>query len=44
MKYYNPTVLNVTIYYVNNTTYINQQLLRVKILATCFSCSEPSSG
>ena len=34
----------VTIYYVNNTTYINQQLLKVKILATCFSYSEPSSG
>jgi hypothetical protein len=25
--------LNVTIYYVNNTTYINQQLLKFKILA-----------
>ena len=34
----------VTIYYVNNTTYINHQLLKVKILATCFSNSEPSSG
>ena len=34
----------VTIYYVNNTTYINQQLLKVKILATCFSYSESSSG
>ena len=34
----------VTIYYVNNTTYINHQLLEVKILTTCFSYSEPSSG
>jgi len=34
----------VKIYYVNNTTYINQLLLKVKILATCFSYSEPSSG
>jgi len=34
----------VTIYYVNNITYINQQLLKVKILATCFSCREISSG
>jgi len=32
-----------TIYYVNKT-YINQQLLKVKILATCFSYNEPSSG
>ena len=29
---------------IRNTTYINQQLLKVKILATCFSYSEPSSG
>ena len=35
---------SVTIYYVSNTTYINQQLLKVKILATCFSYSESSSG
>ena len=34
----------VTIYYVNNTTYINQKLLKVKILATRFSYNEPSSG
>jgi len=34
--------LFVTIYCVNNTTYVNQQLLKVKILATCFSYSEPS--
>ena len=34
----------ITIYYVNNTTYINQQLLKVKALATCFSYSELSSG
>ena len=34
----------VTIYYVTNTTYINQQLLKVKILATCFRYIEPSSG
>jgi len=34
----------VTIYYVNNTTYVNQQLLKVKILVTCFSYSAPSSG
>ena len=34
----------VTIYYVNNTTHINQQILKVKILATCFIYSEPSSG
>ena len=33
----------VTIYYVNNTTNIYQQLLKVKILATCFSYNEPSS-
>ena len=33
-----------TIRYVNNRTCINQQLLNVKILATCFSYSEPSSG
>jgi len=35
---------SVTIYYGNNTTYINQQLLKVEIVATCFSYSEPSSG
>jgi hypothetical protein len=34
----------VTIYYVNNTSYINYQPLKVKILATCFSYSEQSSG
>ena len=34
----------VTIHYVNNTTHINQQLLKVKILAKCFSYSEASSG
>jgi len=31
-------------FYVNNTTYINQKLLKVKILTTCFSYSELSSG
>ena len=36
--------IHVAIYYVNNATYINQQLLKVKILATCFSYSEPPSG
>jgi len=36
--------LNLTVYYVYNTTYINQQLINVKILATCFSYSELSSG
>ena len=34
----------VTIYYVNNIKYINQQLIKVKILATRFSYNEPSSG
>jgi len=34
---------SVAIYYVNSTS-INQQVLKVKILATCFSYSEPSSG
>ena len=33
----------VTIYYVIDTTYINQQLLKVKILATYLSYSEPPS-
>jgi len=32
------------IYYLNIRTYINQQLLKVKILATCFSYSGPSPG
>ena len=43
-KFRGGTVLIAIIYYVNNTTYINQQLLKVKILATCFSHGEPSSG
>ena len=34
----------LTISYVNNTTHINQQFLKVKISATCFSYSESSSG
>ena len=34
----------VTICNVNNTAYVNQQLLKVKILATCFSYSETPSG
>ena len=32
----------VTTYYVNNTTHINQQLLKVKVLVTCFSYNESS--
>jgi len=42
--YVNEYCFVVIIYYVNNTTYINQQLLKVKISATLFSYNEPSSG